>query len=65
MALRGSEKEFDDLFQKRIEGKRYFLITSFNQFEDQPDLKAMLSEHYPLLAQGPGYLIFDLAQPQP
>ena len=63
-ALRGSEKAFQDYFAKRIQEKRYFLITAFRQFEDQPDLKQMLNEHYPLLAEGQGYLIFDLAQPR-
>ena len=61
--LRGSSKEFDNFFAKRIEGKDYFLITAFNQFNDQPDLKKMLNEHYPVYAQGTGYLIYDLAHP--
>jgi hypothetical protein len=58
--LRGSVKEFDDYFVKRTEGKDYFLITAFNQFNDQPELKNELAENYPVLAKGPGYLIFDL-----
>jgi len=62
-SLRGSNKEFEEYFAKRIEGKDYFLITSFGQFNDQPDLKAMLEENYPLSAQGDGYLIYDLANP--
>lgn len=61
--LRGSEKEFDEYFNKRIEGKKYFLITSFNQFDDQPVLKDTLYDRYPILAESPGYLIFDLTQP--
>jgi hypothetical protein len=62
--LRGSEKEFLDYFTKRIEGKSYFLITAFGQFEDQPELQKMLQEHFPVLAQGNGYLIFDLQHPK-
>jgi len=61
--LRGSEKEFDEYFAKRIDGKNYFLITSFNQFEDQPVLKETLYARYPVFAEGPGYLIFDLTRP--
>lgn len=61
--LRGSEKEFDEYFSKRIEGKNYFLITSFNQFNDQPVLKETLNDRYPIYAEAPGYLIFDLTQP--
>jgi 4-amino-4-deoxy-L-arabinose transferase-like glycosyltransferase len=64
-SLRGGTKEFEDYFAKRTEGKDYFLITSFNQLSDQPDLKQYLPEHYPLIAQGSGYLIYDLAHPLP
>lgn len=61
-ALRGKEKEFEQYFGKRTEGKDYFLVTAFGQFNDQLDLKAMLNDHYSLVAQGDGYLIFDLRQ---
>jgi hypothetical protein len=61
--LRGSDKDFQALFAKRAAGKGYFLITAFLQFEDQPELKDFLYATYPVLAQGNGYLIFDLAHP--
>ena len=60
-ALRNSNKEFEEFFARRTEGKRYFLITAFRQFEDQPALQQVLSEHYMVAAQGQGYLIFDLS----
>ena len=63
-ALRGSSKEFESYFARRTEGKSYFLITAFGQFNDQPDLKQMLADHYPLIAQGDGYLIYDLVHPK-
>ncbi len=63
--LRGSSKEFEQFFDKRVQDKSYFLITAFKQFEDQPELKQMLYEHYPILVQGQGYLIFDLTQKKP
>ncbi len=63
--LRGSSKEFEQYFAKRIQDKSYFLITAFKQFEDQPELKQMLYEHYSILAQGQGYVIFDLTQKKP
>jgi 4-amino-4-deoxy-L-arabinose transferase-like glycosyltransferase len=62
--LRGSDKEFENLFAKHTEGKSYFLITAFKQFEDQPDLKQYLYDRYPLLAEGQGYLIFNLTRPK-
>jgi 4-amino-4-deoxy-L-arabinose transferase-like glycosyltransferase len=58
--LRGSSKEFQQYFAKRTAGKSYFLITAFKQFEDQPDLKEHLYANFPVLAEGPGYIIFDL-----
>lgn len=62
-ALRGREKDFETIFANRLEGMDYFLVTALNQFEAQKDLKKMLYEKYPLIAEGNGYLIFDLAHP--
>lgn len=61
--LRGSEKEFQTYFEKRTKGISYFLVTSFRQFDDQPDLKQWLYANYPILAESPGYIIFDLSKP--
>lgn len=61
--LRGSQKEFQTYFKKRTRGVSYFLITAFNQFDDQPDLKQWLHENYPILVETPGYIIFDLTNP--
>jgi hypothetical protein len=61
--LRGSEKDFKSYFTKHSAGINYFLITAFKQFEDQPDLKQYLYDNYQILAQGNGYLIFDLTKP--
>jgi hypothetical protein len=63
MDMRGSDKSFAELFAERAEGKSYFLVTSFNQFNDQPTLKQTLYDHYPILAETPGYIIFDLRRP--
>jgi hypothetical protein len=63
--LRGNSKAFEELFARRTEGKSYFLVTSLGQLNDQPDLKQHLTEHYPVLAQGDGYLIYDLRSPAP
>jgi hypothetical protein len=63
--LRGKGKDFEDEFASRIEGKSYFLITAFGQFNNQPELKQYLAERYPVFAQGDGYLIYDLENPLP
>jgi hypothetical protein len=62
-AMRGKEREFESYFNKRIENRSYFLITAFGQYSDQPDLQAWLEGHYPVFAQGGGYLIYDLTHP--
>jgi hypothetical protein len=62
--LRGDEKEFAAFFNRRTQDKQYFLITAFRQFDDQPDLKKTLYDRYPILAEGQGYVIFDLTNPE-
>jgi 4-amino-4-deoxy-L-arabinose transferase-like glycosyltransferase len=61
--LRGKEKDFEASFTNKIEGKDYFVITAFNQLNSQPKLKEFLSTNYPILADGNGYLIYDLTHP--
>jgi hypothetical protein len=63
--LRGEGKTFEQYFLNRTEGASYFLITAFGQYNDQPDLQEMLETHYPLIAKGNGYLIYDLEHPLP
>ena len=60
-ALRGEEeKEFEAYFAKRIEQYDYFLVTAFKQLKRQPLLEATLYSDYPILAEGGGFIIFDL-----
>ncbi|MEZ0395285.1 MAG: glycosyltransferase family 39 protein [Anaerolineales bacterium] len=58
-----SAPEFAAQFEEMVAGRHYFLVTDLEEFEAQPQLKEYLFAHYPLLAQGPGYLIFDLQHP--
>ena len=55
-----AQKEFEGL----TEGKDYFLITAFGQYNSQPGLQEILTENYPLAAQGDGYILFDLRAPK-
>jgi Dolichyl-phosphate-mannose-protein mannosyltransferase len=55
-------EQFTSLFKEATGGQDYFIVTLFNQFDSQPLLKAYLYDHYPIYAQGSGYLIFDLTQ---
>ncbi len=63
--LPGGVGRFDEDFVLHTRKKAYFLITDFDEYNRQPDLQKELSENYPVLAQGSGYLIFDLKPPKP
>jgi len=58
--MRGGGFSFDDLFDKYSSKMRYFLVTDFDEFNRQPELKERLVGSYPIASQGNGYLIFDL-----
>ena len=50
-------------FKERTAGKSYFLITDFEQLENQPTLNELLHAQYPLYAQEDGYTLYDLEHP--
>ena len=58
--IRGGAFSFDDLFNRYASKMSYFLVTDFDEFNKQPELKERLFGSYPVYAQGDGYLIFDL-----
>jgi len=58
-------QEFDEVFARLTANKAYFLITDFAEYQRQPELQKRLSENYRVLAQGNGYLVFDLYHPKP
>ncbi|HKY55767.1 MAG TPA: hypothetical protein VJM08_15725, partial [Anaerolineales bacterium] len=57
---RGGTFFFDELFDEYSSKRDYFLITDFDEFNRQPELKERLSQSYLIYAEGNGYLIFDL-----
>jgi hypothetical protein len=62
--LRGNQPEdFETFFLDRTAGMDYFLITSFNQLDQQPMLAGYMEQHYPIFSQGDGYLIYDMRVP--
>jgi hypothetical protein len=61
--MRGGVFSFDDLFNQYSSKMRYFLVTDFDEFNRQPQLKERLISSYPVSFQGDGYLIFDLKNP--
>lgn len=63
-AAAGMERidNFERYFQTQTEGMEYFLVTLFSDLDAQPNLKSELYDHYPIYAQGDGYILFDLRQ---
>lgn len=61
--LAGVAKTFDEIFTERVEGKQYFLVTNFNQFDRQQELKDKLFNTYPIVEETSEYIIFDLHHP--
>ena len=55
--------EFEQYFQSKTNGYKYFLVTLFNELDAQPLLKAKLYSTYPIFQEGEGYIVFDLDHP--
>jgi hypothetical protein len=51
-------------FNDMTEGKQYFVVTQLNKFDNQPVIKDYVYLHYPIFAEGKGYIIFDLTHPK-
>jgi len=56
-------KKFQGAFIFQTSHKSYFLITDFDTFDLQLALQKRLRACYPVLAQGKGYLVYDLRAP--
>ncbi len=62
-ALAGAgDFNYEAEFRERTSGASYFLINNFAEFDNQPELKAILYQRYPIYDEGDGYLIFDLTR---
>jgi hypothetical protein len=57
LPIQGTEERFKALSKDSYE---YFIVTDFQEFEQQQDLKQLLTRNFPLLVKNQGYLIFDL-----
>ncbi len=59
--LAGQEfNDIQELFEERIAGKDYFVVTMFNELDSQPLVKDLLYKNFSILEQGDDYVIFDL-----
>jgi hypothetical protein len=61
--IRGGVFTFDDLFDRYSSKMSYFLVTDFEEFNKQSELKERLSTSYPVYWEGNGFVIFDLKKP--
>jgi 4-amino-4-deoxy-L-arabinose transferase-like glycosyltransferase len=57
--------DFNETFTQLSSNKTYFLVTDFDEYARQPLLQLRLTKNYPVLAQGPGFILFDLYHPYP
>ncbi len=58
----GQAESFQSLFKSQVSGRDFFVVSMLDELDLQPQLKQAL-EKYPLLRQGPGYMIYDLRSP--
>jgi hypothetical protein len=61
-ALRGGNASFEKSFERLTKNKDLFLVTDLADLKRQPDLQARLSG-FAILAEGEGFVIYDLSQP--
>jgi 4-amino-4-deoxy-L-arabinose transferase-like glycosyltransferase len=54
------DRSVQNLFAAQAASRMFFLVTRFDDFERQPELKELLYQNYSVLAQTPDYLLFDL-----
>jgi hypothetical protein len=61
--LAGQNVDLIQTFKHDTAGKKYFLVTMFGELDKEPAVKDLLYKDYPIYAQGPYYVIFDLQHP--
>ncbi len=57
---RGDPQDFGQVFEKYAKDRSFFLVTDFDEWALQENLREYLMESYPLYAEGEEYLVFDL-----
>ena len=62
-ARAGQSYDIKALFNEMVAGMDYFFVMNFDEFNAQPELKAILQDGYKIVAQTPDYILFDLHQP--
>jgi len=63
--LAGQQFDRVKLFKEQVEGKDYFLVTAFGEYDSQAEFKKMMTDAFPVLEQTDDYIIYDLKHPLP
>ncbi|NUM44622.1 MAG: hypothetical protein HUU38_07930, partial [Anaerolineales bacterium] len=58
-----TEEKIAQIRAAQLADKDLFLVTNFNEFDRQPELKEYLTANFGVFDEGEGYLIFDLRVP--
>jgi hypothetical protein len=62
--LAGMEVDQLEAFMDTIDDAELFLVTDFSEFDQQSDVKEILTDNYPIFDQGDKYIIYDLSADQ-
>ncbi len=58
--LAGQQIDMQDMFNEKISGKDYFLVTQLEELDRQPFVKELLFENYAIFQQSDDFIVFDL-----
>ena len=58
----GNVGSFMENFTQYTANAKYFMVSFFGELDTQSELKSMLYDHFLLVQQGDGYILFDLSQ---
>ena len=59
-ALDGRKIDITEKFDEKVAGKKYIVVTQMSKLDDQPEIKQLILERYPVFAEGDGYVIYDV-----
>ncbi|MEJ5225864.1 MAG: hypothetical protein WHV44_15505, partial [Anaerolineales bacterium] len=61
--LAGQNVDLPTAFREATAGKRFFVVTQMSELDSQPEIKALLYNHYTIFEQDDSYVVFDLQAP--
>ena len=58
--LDGRQIDLEQKFAEKVANKDYIVITQMNKLDNQPEIKQLIEQTYPVIAQGDGFVIYDV-----